>query len=153
MLDRNTLATLLMAGSVLFAPAIIRAGDSHPDTPALSLNHGQKWASDAPLRQGMTRIRTAIAEVWSDVNNGVLPAKGYEKLAASVEGHVNYMIENCKLPEDADAQLHILLERILEGAARMRTSADRKHGVAEVVQALKAYGMYFEHEGWELLPR
>ena len=146
---------ILAAGLMASAPAAVLAQGLHgeePHTSSLSLNQGEKWATDAPLRQGMTGIRTALAEVSEEIDAGSLASEGYEELATSVEGQVDYMIENCELPADADAQLHILLEQILEGVGQMRGSDDPQEGAVEVAEALEGYGTHFDHEGWKPLP-
>tara|TARA_R110002110_G_scaffold147570_3_gene338144 strand:- start:10678 stop:10896 length:219 start_codon:yes stop_codon:yes gene_type:complete len=38
-------------------------------------------------------------------------------LASKVLGQTDFMIENCKLEPKADAQLHIVLGQIIEGAS------------------------------------
>jgi hypothetical protein len=125
------------------------AGQAH-EHGTLSLDQGEKWATDQPLRQGMSGIREAMAEVTDEIHANELPPEGYDQLASAVEEQVNYMIVNCALPPDADAQLHILLEQMFEGIEGMR-GADPQGGSVQVAQALDAYGKYFDHEGWEPL--
>ena len=54
------------------------------------------------------------------------------------------------LPEDADAQLHVVLEQIIDGVAEMKAGRDK--GAVKIVQALDMYGKYFNHTGWKPLP-
>ncbi len=164
MSDRNIWTTLLLAALILAAPAAARAqhsdaghghGHGHAQEQAhaheLKLNHGQKWQTDRPLRQAMTEIRTALAETSQASQGGDLSAKGYTNLADRVDGQIDYMIENCDLPPDADAQLHIIIERMMEGVEQMRGTEGRKEGVTEVAGALEDYGTHFDHEGWRPL--
>jgi hypothetical protein len=55
---------------------------------------------------------------------------------------------NCKLPEEADAQLHIVLAEIIEGIDVIKTGADRLRGAMRVVLALEVYGRNFDHPDW-----
>ena len=58
------------------------------------------------------------------------------------------MTAYCKLPEEADAQLHVVLAEILEGVDAMRVGPDRLGGARRVVRALEAYGRHFDHPNW-----
>jgi len=59
--------------------------------------------------------------------------------------------DSCKLPEQADHQLHIVLEQILDGIAVMKADQGRDEGVVKIVQALELYGTHFNHTGWKPL--
>lgn len=69
-----------------------------------------------------------------------------------VQAQVDYVVANCQLPEQADQQLHIVLEQMLDGLAAMKTETGRAQGAAKIVQALELYGAYFDHAGWQPLP-
>lgn len=151
---RVTLTAFLAAGSLLILPAAGRSGSPHRHGAGaieLSLNQGSKWATDDPLRRGMSTIRSAMGGAADEIRNGTLPAARYGQLADTVEAQVTDMIENCRLPPDADAQLHVVLAHILDGAERMRKPEERREGAIEVVGAINAYGRHFEHPGWESL--
>ena len=101
--------------------------------------------TDAPLRQGMENIRAALA-------NGAKTIEQYEALAARVAGEVAYIVQNCKLPEDADAQLHLVIAEILEGTEAMQGRAPgltRRAGAERVAKTLDQYASFFDHPGWE----
>ncbi len=55
---------ILAAMLVLSIPPTRAAGPAHEHdahgTAALKLNNGQKWKTDAPLRQGMASIKAAV---------------------------------------------------------------------------------------------
>ncbi len=80
-------------------------------------------------------------------NNAFTPAQ-YDALATRIQTQIDYVVGNCKLPEQADQQLHLVLEQIIDGAADMKTDAGRNPGAIKIVQALAQYGEYFDHAGW-----
>ncbi|WP_299362661.1 hypothetical protein [uncultured Paracoccus sp.] len=146
-----SLTALLLAATLSATPAVAaseQAHDGHDEAAQmLSLDDGQKWQTDAPLRAAMETIRNAAAPMVAD--NGTSPAE-YGALAAAVESQVDYMIANCELPPDADAQLHVLLGQVIEGAEQL-TGDEPEAGMTLVAEALEAYDAHFAHEGWEPL--
>jgi hypothetical protein len=58
------------------------------------------------------------------------------------------VVGNCKLPEVADQQLHIVLEQMIDGVAEMKDATGRDQGAAKIVRPLAQYGDYFDHAGW-----
>lgn len=102
----------------------------------LELNHGKKWPTDATLRQGMSRIRDAVG---ADA-----PA---EKLAGQVNAQIAFMVQNCKLDQETDAMLHLVLADLIAGAEMLQGKPAQ--GMARLNQGLTAYGTYFEHPGWQ----
>ena len=68
-----------------------------------------------------------------------------KQVTFSEQEQVDFVVANCKLPEEADAQLHVVLAEILEGVDTMRAGADRLGGARRVVRALEAYGRHFDH--------
>ncbi|MBV1796390.1 hypothetical protein [Siccirubricoccus sp. G192] len=134
-----------LAGGALAAEPHAHAGEA---AATITLDHGRQWPSDAALRQGMTRLRGAMAAALPAIHANRLPAAGFATLADQAQAQVDYVAENCKLPEAADAQLHLVLAQILDGIDVMKGEGDRTAGAAAVVQALNAYGEAFDHPGW-----
>lgn len=129
-------ALVLAVALALSAPAFA-AEDAHSHgAPAgeakLVLNQGQKWPTDAPLRQGMESIRAAVEQGMKD-----------EPLAKKVESEVAGIVQNCKLEPEADEQLHIVI-------AELMAAAEAKDN-ARLAKALNAYGEHFDHAGWKRL--
>ncbi|WP_146208980.1 hypothetical protein [Azospirillum sp. TSO22-1] len=116
----------------------------------LTLDHGRKWPTDESLRTGMSGIRTAMAAALEPIHKNTLPAARYGELAAAIETQVERIVKNCKLPDAADAQLHIVLAQIHEGVEGMK-GAERQAGAVKVVTALDAYGKHFDDTGWKPL--
>lgn len=116
------------------------------NTVELQLNAGQKWQTDAPLRQAMRDIGAAVNSAYDAIHNNQLDAVGYEKLAAEVNQQVAYMIENCELEPAADAQLHIVIHRMLDSAQVMEKPSaieEKREGAVQLIGALESYAKYF----------
>ncbi|MFA7428662.1 MAG: hypothetical protein WCZ23_00740 [Rhodospirillaceae bacterium] len=145
--------------AILFAAALglsmpVHAAETHKHSGQVSglsdltLNHGAKWQTDAPLRKGMNGILHDLTAVLPDIHEGKLSEAGYGALAEKINGHLEYMFVNCKLPPAADEQLHLVLAEAMNGAETMEAGPDRMAGAVGIVQALDAYGTHFDHPGW-----
>lgn len=126
----------------------------HHAEAKLELNDGKKWETDESLRKGMTEIKKIAAANLSKVNKDSMDAKRFTDIATKVDSQIQFLIKNCKLPEDADAQLHVLVAKMVGAAHKMKDSSelsDRKVGFFEVVEAVNTYGDYFDHPNWTKL--
>jgi hypothetical protein len=132
---------------IAFALGCAGSGDKAA-AAKLQLNHGKKWQTDEPLRRGMNDIRAAMAEALTPINENMFTPAQYDALAARTQAQIDYVVGNCKLPEEADHQLHIVLEQIIDGVAEMKAATGRDQGAAKIVRALSQYGDYFNHAGW-----
>jgi Ni/Co efflux regulator RcnB len=124
--------------------------DAHP--AKLRLDHGRKWKTDAPLREGMTRIRSLVAAKLPSAHAGTMGAAEYAALAAQVEVEVGNIVAKCKLAPEADAVLHVVVADLMGGTAAMagRTpGVTAEKGLVQAVAAVNGYGRYFEHPGWK----
>lgn len=150
--NRPTRRSVLIA-LVLSLAFMLSAAAQHTHDAAhgeLMLDDGRKWPTDAPLRQGMTAIRDAVATALpAPVADGE-SASEYRKLAAGIDEQLHSIVRNCKLAPEADAQLHLVLAELMRGSELMKSDiADqRDRGAAQVIHALAAYGQHFEHTGW-----
>ena len=153
----RTFAIVAAIGLALGIGSPVLAADVHPHAsgnPAkLTLDHGKKWETDAPLRQRMDEIRTLIARQLAPMHAGKLAPEDYRQLGAAVEGKVAAIVAECKLPPDADAMLHLIVADLIAGADIMQGKAqgDPAEGAHRVVTAANAYGRYFNHAGWKPL--
>ncbi|MBF0180886.1 MAG: hypothetical protein HQM03_12760 [Magnetococcales bacterium] len=127
-------------------------GEAGKSPARLTLNQGKPWATDLPLRKGMELIQRDIQEALPRIHSGTQKPKQYADLANKVHGHVNKLIKECKLPPEADAQLHIVLGEMIQGAVAMQDSVLQASGAAKVVHALDLYGRHFDHPGWTPIP-
>ncbi len=155
MFTSNMLMPAVIAlGLALGAPALAAEPHAHGDKAApvqLRLDHGKKWQTDDVLRRGMIEIRAAMAEALTPIHKNAFTPAQYDALAARIQKQIDYVVGNCKLPEAADQQLHLVLEQIIDGVAGMKAAKDRDRGAMKIVRALAQYGEYFDHAGWQPL--
>jgi len=117
----------------------------------LALDHGKKWATDEPLRLGMSRVRDALAARLGGIRSGKLKSDEYAMLATEVEAQVAFMVQNCKLDPAADENLHLIIAEMATGIDAMRGRPARtgpRRGALKVSKALRDYSKYFDHPGW-----
>jgi len=157
-MKRNTLLVLGAMCMVIAGPSIAATDDAahHHEhgaaAPTLQLNAGKKWETDGALRQAMGNIHQTMAASLHEIHENRLPAKGYDMLAQKVQREVGSIIANCKLEPKADAQLHLIVAELLEGAEQMggkMTKMKRQTGAVKVIGALEKYGTYFDDAGFK----
>lgn len=151
--------TLALAGAALglslASPALAQGADhSHgaADAHQLSLNNGKQWATDAPLRQSMTRIRALVAPQIDAAHAGKLRAADYQALARQTEEQIGVIVKECKLAPQADEALHIVIARMGEGLEVMNgksATAKPVDGLLHLAEAINDYGAHFEHAGFK----
>jgi hypothetical protein len=154
MLTSRLLIPGLIAFGLALAPAGVVAAEhahGHAATVAISLDKGKKWPTDGALRRGMGEIRSAMADALPPIHRHKFSSGDFEQLAGRVQGQIDYVTANCKLPEAADHQLHVVLEQILDGIATLKANNGRDQGAVKIVQALDLYGAHFNHAGWKKL--
>jgi hypothetical protein len=140
---------------LMYAGAALAEHDHHDHgaaaVPALQLDHGQKWKTDAPLRQGMERIR---ALVEPELHGAKGNAQQHAALAAKINENLAFIVRTCKLGKDADAMLHLVLAEIMEGVEALEgkhATLKPTEGAVKIAHALDNYAAYFEHPGWHPL--
>lgn len=147
-------ALLLALGGMTIAHAQEQSHEherhADPDGDRLDLTRPDsgKWASDESLRQGMSGLRAAFEPHHAAYREGDFDSEQAEELAATVEDKVNFMFANCRLPADADAELHKLLAAALGAARSLRESDDLHAGLHQLHRVLKTYPEFFDHPGW-----
>ena len=117
----------------------------------LQLNNGQKWQTDEALRAGMNRIRAALEVSLPRIHAQRYSADDFSALADTIQEQVDNVVTNCKLPEEADLQLHVALAQILDGINAMKGPDGQAQGAVAIVQAVNAYGNHFDHPEWKPL--
>jgi hypothetical protein len=144
----TTIANAAMAAA-LSMPALAQAATHDHDAAAphkLTLNQGRKWATDAPLRAGMLRIRDLVEPQLGAAHASRLTPAQYRELAMQVETEVGGIVANCKLEPKADAMLHLVIADIGAGTDAMagkNAKARPALGVVMVAQAVNQYGSHF----------
>lgn len=143
-----------IAGSLLLGltlPSAQAETDAHHQHPAatasLQLDHGKKWATDAPLRQGMANLQQAFDAVHVQIHRDRFQDNDYASLATQVQTEVDRIITQCHLSPEADAQLHPILAELIRGAEAMSgksTQTRRRDGALIAMSALKNFQTYFD---------
>jgi hypothetical protein len=103
----------------------------------------QRWASDAPLREGMRRVHVALDDLHQ-YEIGRMPEQMALERVAAIESATAYMFANCKLPPEPDAVLHGMLAPLLAGAAGLRRDPKDIAAVARMRDAVADYPIYFD---------
>jgi len=144
-----TYTDVLLAETELTDHQHSHSQDQHADS-GLSLNQGEKWKTDAPLRQGMQSINEAAMNAVLAYHNQTLTKMDGEKLAKDINEQVNYLVANCKLEPAADATLHVLIGDLLTAAAEVNKDSLSRQGLPIIIKVLQLYPDYFDHQGWTI---
>jgi hypothetical protein len=155
---KASLLPTALAIALAFAstPAAL-ASDSHSHggnaTPQVQLDHGKKWATDSPLREGMGILRAALAQNHPAIPQARLSAAQYQVLGATVEHHVARIVAGCRIAPEADANLHVIVAELVAAADAMqgRSAEAPARGAGRAVAALDQYARHFDHPGWKRL--
>jgi len=99
----------------------------------------------------MSRIRDALSAELLAIRSGKATAEHYRALAQKTNDQIAFMVKNCKLDQQADAMLHLVLADIIAGADAMmgQDSSEARKGAEKIAHALDNYGVYFDHSGWQ----
>jgi len=115
----------------------------------MKLDQGKKWPIDASLHIGMSKIKNSMETNISPIHSKKFTTPQYHALASEIKTHLVYLFENCKLPTDADAQLHLLLFKIMQGSEQMHEADNQRSGAVEIIKALQQYPQYFDDKNWQ----
>lgn len=147
------ITTMVFSMTTVTALAATAASDHDHghEVTELKLNNGSKWAIDAPLSRAMTNIRNAMYNEIDLIHSNGLPKEKYLVLSKEINNEVKYMVENCKLEPEADAQLHLIIQDLVEGSSVMETNANAQDGAVKVIGAIEKYTTYFDDPGFKPL--
>lgn len=138
-----------LASPVAFAADAHSHG--HSAAPAkLQLDHGKKWATDEPLRRGMAAIHAIVQGAPAPLHKATASPEAYAPVGSRIEAEVGRIVAECKLPPEADAQLHLVIAEIVAGADAMKgakSPAAGRSGLVKVDTALRTYAKYFSPSG------
>jgi hypothetical protein len=104
---------------------------------------GALWPTDEGLRTGMARIDAAVDRAMAVTQP--LTREQAEELARAVEQNVSYIIENCRLPPEPDAALHVLIGRMMAAAGQLRNEATTAAALTSLRGVLQVYRSTFDH--------
>lgn len=108
---------------------------------------GERFVVDAPLQQGMGKIRTAVANLEHH-EMGHLSDEQVIVQADEIAAQVQFLIANCKLDAQADAALHGIIGKLLEGAKALKEKPADATPVASLRVALVEYPRLFDDATW-----
>ena len=160
--ERHTMSRrLIVITSVLLAcagPACAAQHAHAPPTAAPSRKIGDAraapargWATDTPLRTGMARIRDSVDALDQTMHGRPDPSRA-GALAGRIETDVSYLITHCRLEPAADAALHGIIARLLQGAAALKRQPADPAPIAALQQALRDYARSFDDPGFKARP-
>ncbi len=101
------------------------------------------WTPDAPLRQGMARVRAAM-DTLAHHEMGHLAPEQARSLAVEIDDAIEYMFANCQLEPEPDVALHGLLARLMAGTQALLEDPADASPVAGMREALADYGRLFD---------
>jgi len=119
------------------AETIANAGGTDFPVPA---NH-VRWTPDAPLVEGMSRVRTALAGLEADSHPDDAAIAAF---AADIDSAVEYMFANCKLPAEPDVALHAILARLMADTEALKANPSDASPVADMHEAMHNYERLFD---------
>lgn len=111
----------------------------------LELDEGKKWATDAPLRQGMDILHKEVIPLYKAYNAKSLTDADARVYAGTIRTQIDFFFKNCNLEPKADAVLHIVLAELIRAAGVLEKEPLSEEGIPAVVNALHSYEAHFEH--------
>jgi hypothetical protein len=136
------LACALACGSGLVMAAQAAPQDTHAGHAPVAAP-AQRWATDAPLREGMSRVSAAL-DALKDYEMGQMSEAVALDQIATIEEATTSMFVNCNLAPDADAALHGMLGPLLAAAYRLKANPQDTDAVAAMRVAVADYPRYFD---------
>jgi hypothetical protein len=134
---------------LLLALALPAAAHDHAHragTAATATVAAQRWNTDAPLREGMDRIRHAV-DALQHYEHGHIGPEQAVQLAASIERDVGFIVAHCKLEPRADAALHPILGALMHGAQALKAKPTELAAIPPMRSALHDYARQFDDPG------
>ena len=137
------------------ADAAAAASDTAAATDPLAADHAEEllhgddadvpvpadhvaWTPDAPLVEGMVRVRTALAGLEGQPDEATVIAGADE-----VDAAIKYMFANCKLEPTPDTALHGVLARMMAASKALHATPADLGPVHEIDAALRNYERMF----------
>lgn len=106
-----------------------------------------RWATDAPLREGMR----GIARIMQGLEDDPVPADAarVREAGTHVGEQVARIVANCRLPPDADAALHPILADLARGGAALAADPADPGALPRMRDALADYARLFDDPGFQ----
>lgn len=138
---------LLLLAAIAALPAQAQHSHQHPAPAVAQATPAQRWATDAPLRTGMAKIRTAVDALQHYERGHMGPEQAVE-LATQVQQQIAYLVANCKLEPQADAALHVIIAELGAGAQALKDNPADLAAIPPMRQALQHYPRQFNDPTW-----
>ncbi|MHB8913282.1 MAG: DnrO protein [Lysobacter sp.] len=144
-----TVVPLLLLAAMTAPLARAQNGHDHhaPATAVAQAVPAQRWATDAPLRTGMGRIRTAV-DALQHYERGHMGPEQAIALATQIEGDVTYLVANCKLQPQADVALHVIIAELVAGAQALKANPANLAAIPPMREVLADYARNFNDPGF-----
>jgi hypothetical protein len=136
--------------TVTAPPPAVAGHDEHAAAatgPVEAPPAGQRWATDAPLRAGMARVRIAT-HALEPLQHGPMEAAQVRAQADEIQAAVNAMFAQCHLPPQPDAALHPLLAKLLIASQALRDKPADGAPLAVLTDVLTRYPQLFDDSEW-----
>ncbi len=111
----------------------------------------QPWHADAALREGMTRIHTALEEL-RHYEMGHMDATMALDRVGLIEQAAADIFTTCKLAPEQDAALHTMLVPLLHAASQLKQDPRDMAQMTAMRDAVAAYPRYFDQPRWAAAP-
>ena len=138
---------LLLCAAITAPPALAQHSHQHPAPAVAQAAPAQRWATDAPLRTGMAKIRTAV-DALQHYERGHMGPEQAVALATQVQQQIAYLVANCKLEPQADAALHVIIAELGAGAQALKDNPADLAAIPPMRQALQHYPRQFNDPTW-----
>lgn len=114
-------------------------GVHHPARAQAVAEGHAPWTPDAPLIEGMSRIRSAIA----GLEVGPTPANVVAR-ATDVDAAIESIFANCRLDPEPDVALHAILARLMAATRALHANPSDATPVADMQAAVAHYEALFD---------
>lgn len=138
---------LLLLGATAALPVRAQHSHQHPAPEVAQAVPTERWASDATLRTGMAKIRTAVDALQHCERGHMGPEQAVEQ-ATRIQQQITYLVANCKLEPQADAALHLIIAELGASAQALKEDPSDLSVIPPMRQALQHYPRQFNDPGW-----
>ena len=143
---RCLLLSVALASLLAFAVPVAAQSHAHahPGVDAATAPApAQRWKTDAPLREGMGRIRAAVDGLGHYEHGHMGPEQALQ-LASGIERDIGFIVAHCKLESRADAALHPILGALMQGAQALKANPADPAAIPPMRRALQDYARTFD---------
>lgn len=138
---------IVHGGALHAAPPAAEHHDHALHVTAPAQAPAERWATDAPLREGMAQVRAALDELRHH-EMGHMGADQARERAVAIEDAIQSMFAHCKLAPQPDAALHAILVPLLAAAQRLDKDPADKAAVTAMREAVAPYAKQFDDPQW-----